>query len=450
MAEEVKETQYQRKKRLAAEKAAREASETASNPFNVSCTAAEEESVPTTSVARVDGSVTIADGPQGVSEPTGFSNEGAQFDIPDSVGGDMDDWLSGMDGSGEVDVVSQINGDTGGYEPITEECIFALNYKESNTVVIRPYPIMIDKNKSVSVFNSIMTMICDPCDEKEPIFCEISPRVVNKHDDVLDKMLNALSGDVELRKRFVRTIDNKYFLGQILSNKNNPDTVGRFVLFRVSYTLSKAFEEQGLYGAMAELVQPSNTKAIVVDLSYDASRSRRIQYNVSLQSYDLGHDKLVKTSSGSFVYVGTDIKAYEAWKAQFYAAFKGIKEKYTALLTSNPNMFNQEKVKEVLETFSRRYQEAMAIMATSAGTAASAIAQGVAPQIQAPNPFAAQPAAPASNPFGAKDPGTAQSNPFAGNMGSAQSNPFVGNMGAAPSNPFGAASSPSNGGFGDM
>lgn len=448
MAEEVKETQYQRKKRLAAEKAAREASETASNPFNVSSTA-DEESVPGASVIDT----TVHDNPYANHsiETESYNNEGTQFDIPDNVGGE-DDWLSGMDGSNEVDVVSQINGDSGGYEPITEECIFALNYKESNTVVIRPYPIMIDKNKSVSVFNSIMTMICDPCDEKEPIFCEISPRVANKHDDILDKMLNALSGDTELRKKFVRTIDNKYFLGQILSNKNNPDTVGRFVLFRVSYTLSKAFEEQGLYGAMAELVQPSNTKAIVVDLSYDASRSRRIQYNVSLQSYDLGHDKLVKTSGGSFVYVGTDIKAYEAWKAQFYAAFKGIKEKYNALLTSNPNMFTPEKVKDVQETFARRYQEAMAMMTTSAGTAASAIAQGVAPQIQVANPFAAQPAAPASNPFGANMHGAApQSNPFAGNMGAApQSNPFVGNIGAAPSNPFGAASSPSNGGFGDM
>lgn len=446
MAEEVKETQYQRKKRLAAEKAAREASGTVSvpNPFYDGGTT-DEESAPDTT-ASVPQQTNYA------NETTGFNNEGAQFDIPDSVGGDIeDDWLSGMDGSGEVDVVSQINGDSGGYEPITEECIFSLNYKESNTVVIRPYPIMIDKNKSVSVFNSIMTMICDPCDEKEPIFCEISPRVANKHDDVLDKMLNALSGDTELRKRYVRTIDNKYFLGQILSNKNNPDTVGRFVLFRVSYTLSKTFEEQGLYGAMAELVQPSNTKAIVVDLSYDASRSRRIQYNVSLQSYDLGHDKLVKTSGGSFVYVGTDIKAYEAWKAQFYAAFRGIKEKYNALLTSNPNMFTPEKVKEVKETFSRRYQEAMAMMTTSAGTAASAIAQGVAPQIQAANPFAAQSAAPASNPFGTNAPGAApQSNPFTGNMGAPQSNPFTGNMGAAPSNPFGAASSPSNGGFGDM
>ena len=425
MTEVAKETQYQRKKRLAAEKAAREAAAASTNPFAGNAEALAEQAI----------NESYADEPETTQEAPALVTESADgsttFAMPeaDFEGGD---WLSNID---NTQVVAQVS-ETVGYTPISEDGIFSLNYKDSNIVAIRPYPIMTGPNTSISVFSSISTLINDPSGEGEPIFNEISPRVSGGRDEVLQKMLGALKGDPDLKKATVRTIDNKFMLCQIISNKNNPETVGQFVLFRISYSLSKILEEQGVYASLSDLVMPSNTRAIVVNMTYDESRAKRIEYNVSVQSYAQGQDKLVKTATNAFVNVGSDLNAFKAWKVQFYAAFKTLKDTVDKLLTCDASKFTPIAAEAVWAKFKARYDEVNAAMTTSAGTAAAAIAQGQMPQLQVANPFGGTAAPQAANPFG----GTA-STPTA--------NPFVGNMGGGqPANPFGGASTP--GGFSDM
>lgn len=401
---ELKETQYQRKKRLAAEKAAREAA--AVNPFaqaeGINESAPEEES-------------TEAQGPSIDARRDPGEYAPSEFAMPE---GELpeDDWLDSID---TTTAVAQV-GDTG-YEPITDGCIFSLNYKDSNTVVIRPYPIMVSRETSVSVFGSITTLINDPSGEGEPIFQEISPRVKGGRDEVLNKMLSALKNDAAMKKAAVRTIDNKFIMGQILANKNNPETVGKFVLFRISYSLNKVMSEAGVYDNISTLIQPANNQAIVVNISYDESRDRKIEYMVNLQTYPFGGDKLVLTAGNTYATVGENVNAFRAWKAQFYAAFNEIRARYNELTTFEPSKFTPAAAEAVLAKFQERYQEVNTAMATSASTAAAAIAAGSDPHL---------------------------SNPFAANSGSsAAGNPFVSNM--APDNPF-AAAKPSAGGFGDL
>ena len=437
MTEVAKETQYQRKKRLAAEKAAREAAAASTNPFAGNAEALAEQAI----------NESYADEPETTQEAPALVTESADgsttFAMPeaDFEGGD---WLSNID---NTQVVAQVS-ETVGYTPISEDGIFSLNYKDSNIVAIRPYPIMTGPNTSISVFSSISTLINDPSGEGEPIFNEISPRVSGGRDEVLQKMLGALKGDPDLKKATVRTIDNKFMLCQIISNKNNPETVGQFVLFRISYSLSKILEEQGVYASLSDLVMPSNTRAIVVNMTYDESRAKRIEYNVSVQSYAQGQDKLVKTATNAFVNVGSDLNAFKAWKVQFYAAFKTLKDTVDKLLTCDASKFTPIAAEAVWAKFKARYDEVNAAMTTSAGTAAAAIAQGQMPQLQVANPFGGTAAPQAANPFG----GTAApqaANPFGGTASTPTANPFVGNMGGGqPANPFGGASTP--GGFSDM
>ena len=437
MTEVAKETQYQRKKRLAAEKAAREAAAASTNPFAGNAEALAEQAI----------NESYADEPETTQEAPALVTESADgsttFAMPeaDFEGGD---WLSNID---NTQVVAQVS-ETVGYTPISEDGIFSLNYKDSNIVAIRPYPIMTGPNTSISVFSSISTLINDPSGEGEPIFNEISPRVSGGRDEVLQKMLGALKGDPDLKKATVRTIDNKFMLCQIISNKNNPETVGQFVLFRISYSLSKILEEQGVYASLSDLVMPSNTRAIVVNMTYDESRAKRIEYNVSVQSYAQGQDKLVKTATNAFVNVGSDLNAFKAWKVQFYAAFKTLKDTVDKLLTCDASKFTPIAAEAVWAKFKARYDEVNAAMTTSAGTAAAAIAQGQMPQLQVANPFGGTAAPQAANPFG----GTAApqaANPFGGTASTPTANPFAGNMGGGqPANPFGGASTP--GGFSDM
>ena len=449
MAEVAKETQYQRKKRLAAEKAAREAAAASTNPFAGNAEALAEQAI----------NESYADEPETTQEAPALVTESADgstaFAMPeaDFEGGD---WLSNID---NTQVVAQVS-ETVGYTPISEDGIFSLNYKDSNIVAIRPYPIMTGPNTSISVFSSISTLINDPSGEGEPIFNEISPRVSGGRDEVLQKMLGALKGDPDLKKATVRTIDNKFMLCQIISNKNNPETVGQFVLFRISYSLSKILEEQGVYASLSDLVMPSNTRAIVVNMTYDESRAKRIEYNVSVQSYAQGQDKLVKTATNAFVNVGSDLNAFKAWKVQFYAAFKTLKDTVDKLLTCDASKFTPIAAEAVWAKFKARYDEVNAAMTTSAGTAAAAIAQGQMPQLQVANPFGGTAAPQAANPFGgAAAPQAANpfggaaapqaANPFGGTTSTPTANPFVGNMGGGqPANPFGGASTP--GGFSDM
>ena len=415
MTAEVKETQYQRKKRLAAEKAAREAA--SYNPF-----VAGTSTIPSDPVEEPINESLVAN--EAESEPGLQPNESKgimQFAMPESEF-DGDDWLDNVE---STQVTAQV-GDLG-YVPISEEGVFSLNYKESNIVTVRPYPIMKDPHTSISVFNSISTLINDPSGEGDPIFNEISPRVAGGRDEVLQKMLTALKDNNTLRKATVRTIDNKFLLCQIISNKNNPETVGKFVLFRISYSMSKAFEEQGLYDQLSELVVPSSSRAIVINLTYDESRDRRLEYNVSLQTYAQGMDKLVQTASNAYVTVGTDMNAFKAWKAQFYAAFKNLKVTADNLVKYDLSKFTAAAAEEVWAKFEQRYNEINTTMATSAGTAAAAISQGHMPQMSTANPFGGA-TTPQSNPFGAKEP----------------ANPFVGNMEGKASNPF------NTGGFSDM
>ena len=449
MTEVAKETQYQRKKRLAAEKAAREAAAASTNPFAGNAEALAEQVI---NESYADEPETTQEAPALVTES---ANGSTSFAMPetDFEGGD---WLSNID---NTQVVAQVS-ESVGYTPISEDGIFSLNYKDSNIVAIRPYPIMTGPNTSISVFSSISTLINDPSGEGEPIFNEISPRVSGGRDEVLQKMLGALKGDPDLKKATVRTIDNKFMLCQIISNKNNPETVGQFVLFRISYSLSKILEEQGVYASLSDLVMPSNTRAIVVNMTYDESRAKRIEYNVSVQSYAQGQDKLVKTATNAFVNVGSDLNAFKAWKVQFYAAFKTLKDTADKLLTCDASKFTPIAAEAVWAKFKARYDEVNAAMTTSAGTAAAAIAQGQMPQLQVANPFGGTAAPQAANPFG----GTAASqaanpfggaaapqaaNPFGGTASTPTANPFVGNMGGGqPANPFGGASTP--GGFSDM
>ena len=449
MTEVAKETQYQRKKRLAAEKAAREAAAASTNPFAGNAEALAEQVI---NESYADEPETTQEAPALVTES---ANGSTSFAMPetDLEGGD---WLSNID---NTQVVAQVS-ESVGYTPISEDGIFSLNYKDSNIVAIRPYPIMTGPNTSISVFSSISTLINDPSGEGEPIFNEISPRVSGGRDEVLQKMLGALKGDPDLKKATVRTIDNKFMLCQIISNKNNPETVGQFVLFRISYSLSKILEEQGVYASLSDLVMPSNTRAIVVNMTYDESRAKRIEYNVSVQSYAQGQDKLVKTATNAFVNVGSDLNAFKAWKVQFYAAFKTLKDTADKLLTCDASKFTPIAAEAVWAKFKARYDEVNAAMTTSAGTAAAAIAQGQMPQLQVANPFGGTAAPQAANPFG----GTAASqaanpfggaaapqaaNPFGGTASTPTANPFVGNMGGGqPANPFGGASTP--GGFSDM
>lgn len=425
MAEVVKETQYQRKKRLAAEKAAREAAAASANPFAGSAEAPVEQAINESYEGEPE---TTQEAPASVAESANISSV---FAMPEADF-EGDDWLSNMD---NTQVVAQV-GESAGYTPISEDGIFSLNYKDSNIVAIRPYPIMTGPNTSISVFSSISTLINDPSGEGEPIFNEISPRVSGGRDEVLQKMLGALKGDPDLKKAAVRTIDNKFMLCQIISNKNNPETVGQFALFRVSYSMSKILEEQGVYESLSDLVMPSNTRAIVINMTYDESRAKRIEYNVSVQSYAQGQDKLVKTATNAFVNVGSDLNAFKAWKVQFYAAFKTLKGTVDKLLTCDASKFTPIAAEEVWMKFKARYDEVNAAMATSAGTAAAAIAQGQMPQMQVANPFGGAAAPQAANPFG-------------GAASAPASNPFVGNMGGGqPANPFGGAGTP--GGFSDM
>ena len=413
MTEVAKETQYQRKKRLAAEKAAREAAAAGTNPFAGNAEALAEQAI---NESYADEPETTQEAPALVTESADSSTTFAMPEA-DFEGGD---WLSNID---NTQVVAQVS-ETVGYTPISEDGIFSLNYKDSNIVAIRPYPIMTGPNTSISVFSSISTLINDPSGEGEPIFNEISPRVSGGRDEVLQKMLGALKNDPDLKKAIVRTIDNKFMLCQIISNKNNPETVGQFVLFRISYSLSKILEEQGVYASLSDLVMPSNTRAIVVNMTYDESRAKRIEYNVSVQSYAQGQDKLVKTATNAFVNVGSDLNAFKAWKIQFYAAFKTLKDTVDKLLTCDASKFTPIAAEAVWAKFKARYDEVNAAMTTSVGTAAAAIAQGQMPQLQIANPFGGTAAPQAAN-------------PFVGNMGGGQ-----------PANPFGGASTP--GGFSDM
>lgn len=449
MAEVTKETQYQRKKRLAAEKAAREAAAASANPFAGNAESLAEQAINESYEGEPE---TTQEALTPVTEP---ANDSTVFAMP-AADFEGDDWLSNID---NTQVVAQV-GESIGYTPISEDGIFSLNYKDSNIVAIRPYPIMTGPNTSISVFRSISTLINDPSGEGEPIFNEISPRVSGGRDEVLQKMLGALKGDPDLKKAAVRTIDNKFILCQIISNKNNPETVGQFALFRVSYSLSKILEEQGVYESLSDLVMPSNTRAIVVNMTYDESRAKRIEYNVSVQSYAQGQDKLVKTATNAFVNVGSDLNAFKAWKVQFYAAFKTLKDTVDKLLTCDASKFTPIAAEEVWMKFKARYDEVNATMATSAGTAAAAIAQGQMPQMQVANPFGGAAAPQAANPFGgAATPQAANpfggaaapqaANPFGGTASTPTANPFVGNMGDGhPANPFGGASTP--GGFSDM
>ena len=454
MTEVAKETQYQRKKRLAAEKAAREAAAASTNPF-----AGNAESLAEQTINESYEGESYADEPETTQEAPALVTESADgsttFAMPeaDFEGGD---WLSNID---NTQVVAQVS-ESVGYTPISEDGIFSLNYKDSNIIAIRPYPIMTGPNTSISVFSSISTLINDPSGEGEPIFNEISPRVSGGRDEVLQKMLGALKNDPDLKRATVRTIDNKFMLCQIISNKNNPETVGQFVLFRISYSLSKILEEQGVYASLSDLVMPSNTRAIVVNMTYDESRAKRIEYNVSVQSYAQGQDKLVKTATNAFVNVGSDLNAFKAWKIQFYAAFKTLKDTVDKLLTCDASKFTPIAAEAVWAKFKARYDEVNAAMTTSAGTAAAAIAQGQMPQLQVANPFGGAAAPQAANPFGgtatpqAANPfGSAAApqaaNPFGGTASTPTANPFVGNMGGGqPANPFGGASTP--GGFSDM
>lgn len=344
----------------------------------------------------------------------------SDFAVPENVSLE-DDWLESVSSTATVSQVSE----SPNYEPITDECVFSFNYKDSNIVSIRPYPIFIDKAKSITVFDSVSTLINDPGDA-EPIFNEISPMVSNAgRDAVLQKMLQALKSKPELRKSCVRSVITKYIFCQILSNKNNPETVGKFVLFRIPYTLGKLFDEQGIYNALGDLVQPSNSKAIVINMTYDESRERKIGYVVTIENHELGQDKLVMTNSRSWVTVGSNREAYNAWKSQLYSSFKTIQRVYTKLRTYDLDKFTPQYAEKVLEQFQRRYNEVNAAANTSADTMADAISAGKSPNIQTANPF--------------------------GSSSTPTSNPFVSNMGeSAPINPFGASTNPSNGGFGDL
>lgn len=402
MAEVVKETQYQRKKRLAAEKAAREAAAASANPFAGNAEAPAEQVINESYTGEPE---TAQEAPTPVTES---ANSSSTFAMPEADF-EGDDWLSNMD---NTQVVAQVS-ESAGYTPISEDGIFSLNYKDSNIVAIRPYPIMTGPNTSISVFSSISTLINDPSGEGDPIFNEISPRVSGGRDEVLQKMLGALKGEPDLKKACVRTIDNKFMLCQIISNKNNPETVGQFALFRVSYSLSKVLDEQGVYESLSDLVMPSNARALVINMTYDESRAKRIEYNVSVQSYAQGQDKLVKTAANAFVNVGSDLNAFKAWKVQFYAAFKKLKDTVDKLLTCDASKFTPIAAEEVWAKFSARYKEVNAAMATSAGTAAAALAQGQMPQMQVANPFGGT-APQAANPFGGTAPAAPSDNPFGG------------------------------------
>lgn len=354
-----------------------------------------------------------------INESLDDSSKQSDFIVPENA--IDDDWLEGLD---NVEIKSQSPGENV-YVPIDEDGVFAFNYKESNTIILRPYPIISTKHEAISNFTVTGTLINDPGGE-EPIFNETSPRTLgaNAKDIVFTKMMSLLKGDDTLKKQTVRTIINKYILCQILGNKANPETVGKFVLFRISYTLNKIMEENGIIDALGELVKPGSNKAIVINMTYDESRAKRIEYNVNIQTYNTGEDKLVATTSNTYKNVGVDMNAYHAWKQQFYSETGRLFKTYAKLCEYDKNHFTPQYADEIVAKFRARYNEVNTVMNVSAETAAESISQEI------------------SNPFGGK---SESSNPFGGSASTFTDNPFVSNMN---NNPFGA--SPKNGGFGDL
>lgn len=356
-----------------------------------------------------------------INESLDDSNKQTDFDFAVPENAIDDDWLEGLD---NVEIKSQSTSENA-YVPIDEDGVFALNYRESNTVVLRPYPIINSKREAISNFTVTSTLINDP-GGNEPIFNEVSPRTLgaNVKDIVFTKMMGLLKNNESLKKQIVRTVINKYILCQILGNKNNPETVGKFVLFRVSYTLNKLMEEKGVNDALGEIVKPRSNKAIAISMTYDESRAKRIEYNVTIQTYNQGEDKLVATTSNTYKNVGVDMNAFHAWKQQFYSNVDSLLKTYAKLCEYDPTHFTPQHADEIVAKFKARYDEVNAGMNVSAETVAESISQEI------------------SNPFGEKHE---SSNPFGGSANTFVDNPFVGNMN---NNPFGA--SPKNGGFGDL
>lgn len=354
-----------------------------------------------------------------INESLNDSDKQSDFVVPENA---IDnDWLEGLD---KVEIKSH-SPEENVYIPIDDDGVFAFNYKESNTVILRPYPIISSKHEAISNFTVTGTLINDPGGE-EPIFNETSPRTLGASvkDIVFTKMMSLLKNDESLKKQTIRTIINKYILCQILGNKANPETVGKFVLFRISYTLNKVMEENGINGSLGELVLPGNNKAIVIGMTYDESRAKRIEYNVNIQTYNLGEDKLVATTSNTYKNVGSDMNAYHAWKQQFYSETDRLFKTYAKLCEYDKNHFTPQYADEIIAKFRTRYNEVNAGMNVSAETVAESISQDIL------------------NPFGEKKE---SSNPFGGSANTFTDNPFVSNMN---NNPFGA--SPKNGGFGDL